>query len=153
MLDETRLFSNVNAIDEYLTIQADPLEVRRASVWLEQLCIAHNVPAEPLFRLDLCLNEVLANIFYHGGKTALSEPVFLQFNLSQNAEYRLVTISVSDAGDKFDLFTSVQQPSPKSLAEAEPGGLGLLLLRRLTDDLTYNYHAGCNQLSFSINFV
>jgi hypothetical protein len=45
-----------------LEIHADAFDLREASAWLEKTGIATKVPADQIFRLDMCLNEALANI-------------------------------------------------------------------------------------------
>jgi anti-sigma regulatory factor (Ser/Thr protein kinase) len=136
-----------------LTIQADPLEVRRASTWLQQIAEQYTIPANPLTRLDLCLNEALANILFHGGNSALTAPIYLDFQLCRQAAMHYATIIISDAGVKFDMLSTEEKQRPKTLAEAEPGGLGLIMLRNFTDDLYYDYQDGRNQLKLSIQWT
>ena len=64
-----------------LTIRADTWDARRASGWLESAALAQNVPLQQVVRLDHCLDEALANVIRHGGPTALSSPVHLQFGV------------------------------------------------------------------------
>lgn len=154
LLNEARLpVTDPNSMVASLTIQAEPGEERRASLWIKQVCLEHAVPVEQCSRLELCLNEALANVLSHGGETALSEPVCLQFDINRNASFCQATVTVIDAGIKFDLHAVSPKPRPQTLAEAEPGGLGLLMLQRFTDALNYCYRDSRNHLSFSVHWM
>src|SRR4030095_13866090 len=112
------------------TIRADMWAARRASGWLESAAIAQNVPLEQIVRLDHCLDEALANVIRHGGPTALSAPVHLQFGVRRRPGACTAELSLSDAGVAFDPSTFLAiPPRPASLVDATPGGLGLLLIR------------------------
>ena len=118
-----------------LTIRADTWDARRASVWLEFVALAGRVPPEQVVRLDHCLDEALANVIKHGGPAALASPVQLQFGVRRSAGACTAELSVADAGVAFDPATYEPKPAPKParLAEAKPGGLGLLMIRSFSD--------------------
>jgi anti-sigma regulatory factor (Ser/Thr protein kinase) len=141
----------VDSVDA-LSVSADPKEVRRASSWLERICLERGVSAEPASRLDLCLNETLANIIAHGGPTARSSPIHLQIRLHRKprANEAELSLSVSDTGVAFDPLAFQPKPSPQTLLEAEPGGLGLIMMRSNADGMSYHYSEGRNQLTFRV---
>lgn len=131
-----------------LTIGASGDEVRRASEWLDTTCQQRDVPQELVERLVLCLNEVLANVITHGGRTALSAPIRLQFVVWLDQDCRKASVTVSDAGMAFDPLSVPKNMAAKTLAEASPGGLGLVMIRRLADWLDYRHEDGHNHLTF-----
>lgn len=135
-----------------LSICADTGEVRYASAWLATVCLAHSVPSGLIGRLDICLNEVLANVIAHGGAAALMVPIHLQFEMQRSQGSCMATVMVSDAGIAFDPRAVLQKPKPepKSLSEVEPGGLGLVLIRSNADNLVYRRSEGLNRFSFSV---
>lgn len=137
---------------EQFTLKAEPVEIRRASSWLEHLCAEHKIPQEQCLKLDLCLNESLANILDHGGEVALTEPIFLEFNIDKHGIFTEAGIVVSDAGQKFDPLSMAPKAMPQSLAEAEIGGLGLVMLKNLSDDFGYCYKDGRNHLKFTVRW-
>jgi len=131
-----------------LTICADGVEVRRASEWLVTTCRQCDVPQALAERLELCLNEVLANVIAHGGRTALAAPVRLRLEVGRGRDCSTASVTVSDAGLAFDPRSVPKKALPRSLAEASPGGLGLLVIRRCSDWLHYCHEDGRNHLSF-----
>lgn len=96
-------------------------------------------------RLDLCLHETLANIIDHG--SAESTPICLQLDVEQDQS---ATVSVSHIGVAFDPLANPLKPPPKTLADAEPGGLGLHMIRKFSDSQSYRYNKGNNQFTFSV---
>ena len=137
-----------------LTIRADMRDARRASSWLESAALALHVPPEQVVRLDHCLDEALANVIRHGGPTALSSPVHLQFGVRRDSGACTAKLSVSDAGPAFDPSTEeVFAPRPTSLADAIPGGLGLRLIRHCSDNLSYRHSQGRNHLTITVSWV
>ena len=60
-----------------LSLQPTPVEIRRCSLWLAESCEKQAVPPGPTGKLDLCLNEVLANLIDHAGAADFSCPVDL----------------------------------------------------------------------------
>jgi anti-sigma regulatory factor (Ser/Thr protein kinase) len=117
------------------------------------VCLERSVPAEQIRRLDLCLNEALANIITHGGPAARSSPVQLVFRVRHHADINEVALTVSDSGAAFDPLTHQSSPRPQTLAEAEPGGLGLIMMRNFSDALSYHYSEGRNQLTFIVRWT
>lgn len=130
----------------------DASELRQASAWLNEHGSKHDIPAEQLDRLDLFLNESLANVVDHGGTTALASSIHLHFDLTQSAAFNEATITISDAGIAFDPLAHVPRPAPQSLDEAKPGGLGIPMIRSLADDLRYQYHDNHNHLAFTVRW-
>lgn len=140
---------NVDSVAE-TSVSADSSEVRNASAWLTRVCLERGVPAEQISRLDLCLNETLANIIAHGGGAARSSPVSLNFNLHQKSGSAEAELTVSDSGAAFDPLAFQPKSSPQTLSEAEPGGLGLIMMRSYADHMSYRYSEGRNQLTFGV---
>lgn len=131
-----------------LTIGANGAEVRRASEWLDTACRQRDVPQALVERLVLCLNEVLANVITHGGRTALSAPIKLRLEVSLDQDYSKASVTVSDAGMAFNPLAVPKRILPKTLDEALMGGLGLVMIRRCSDWLHYRHEDGHNHLTF-----
>lgn len=131
-----------------LTIGANAGEARRASEWLDETCRQRGVPQALVERLVLCLYETLANVITHGGRTALSAPIRLLLEVRLDHDYSKASVTVSDAGTAFDPLSVPERRLPKTLAEASPGGLGLMMIRRCSDWLHYCHEDGHNHLTF-----
>ena len=133
-----------------LAISPDPKEFRTASSWLHTICAKHGVSRSAIDRLDLCLNEALANILAHGGASALQHPISLSVEFLQSPEIINVSVSITDRGAPFDPTATASKQLPQSLEEADPGGLGLIMIRSNADQLAYSYINGANELRFTV---
>ncbi len=130
-----------------------PGEVRRASTWLGKACLERRVPADQFARLEACLNEVLANIIAHGGAIALEFPIGLRLEVRRDQVGSEATLTACDSGAAFDPLASLLKPRPQSLADAEPGGLGLLMIRSIADKLSYGHSEGRNRFSMGVSWT
>ena len=131
-----------------LTIDASGAEVRRASEWLSATCLQRDIPVTQAQRLEICLNEVLANILTHGGSAASAAPIRLQLEVLCAAEAGEARVTVSDAGFAFNPLVVTMPSRPNNLAEARAGGLGLVMIRRCSDWLDYRREGGHNHFTF-----
>lgn len=136
-----------------LSISADGDGLSRASEWLGAAGLELGVPAEQIRRLDLCLNEAIANIIAHGGQAARATPVELQFQVCGRTGATEASLRVSDGGVAFDPLAHKSKPRPKSLDEAVPGGLGLMMMHEFSDKLSYLYEGGRNQTTFTVRWA
>ncbi len=110
------------------------------------------MPAEEIARLDLCLNEALANVVKHGGAGVGQSGIGLGLKLSRSGGRHIAQLTVTDAGTPFNPLDHVTRSQPASLEAAKPGGLGIAMMRIHSDKLDYRYLEGRNQLEFSVSW-
>jgi anti-sigma regulatory factor (Ser/Thr protein kinase) len=135
-----------------LQVRAAATDVRVASEWMARFGVQQQVPQDQIDRLDLCLNEALANVISYGNQAALTEPLYLTMRVQTQGNSGEASVTVSDAGAEFDVAHAPISERPRSLAEAEPGGLGLLMLRSFSDALDYRRIANRNALTFTVRW-
>ena len=152
LLNEALIPATASLTMDELVIRAEPTEVRRAAAWLTQMGEHYAVQPEKCSQLELCVNEVLTNILDHGGEGALAAPIYLQFSLQRHPDFCEAAVCVSDAGVKFDPLASAPTALPQSLAGVQPGGLGLVMIRKLADKLSYFYSDGRNYVNLSVRW-
>ena len=136
-----------------LTIRADTQETRRASGWLAAAADANRVPAEAAIRLDHCLDEALANVIAHAGPAARASPVELELVVRRNGGACAAELTLLYEGVPFDPSGHEPVSRPANLAEAQLGGLGLLMLRQFSDAIDYGRQAGRNQLRITVTWT
>lgn len=116
-------------------------ELARAGGWLSVWAGQHNLPADVVFAIRLCLEEILANIVMHafaGGDHAIS------LDIRQDAHE--VVLTAIDDGKPFDPLTAVTATPATNLTEADTGGRGLILVKGYADRLAYGRENGRNRL-------
>ncbi len=94
--------------------------------------------ARVLNRVEVAFEEVVANIIRHGFRPQSDQVLFVQA-ANRPAEIELV---FEDEGVAFDPLAKAARPAPASLEEAEIGGLGIPLVRKMTLRARYEHLAG-----------
>jgi anti-sigma regulatory factor (Ser/Thr protein kinase) len=128
-------------------------QIRAASEWLNDVGAALHIPLGALNRLNVCLNEAMANVLDHGGEGGHAAPLrlFISVEILQPTS-GTATLTLCDSGKQFDPTTFTPAPLPKSLDDALPGGLGIILIRGNANTVTYSYRDGCNQLAMTVGW-
>lgn len=99
-------------------------------------------------RAELLLEELVTNVINHGGVTDLMARFVVTLAVEPNGGCRIV---FEDPGRPFDPAAAVLPDRPTRLEEARIGGLGLVLLRQMADDLRHEARpGGGNRLSFRL---
>jgi len=134
------------------SIRVESGDGERVSAWLNETGAAQGIPADPLWRLEMCVTEAFANVVTHGGPGARSNPIGLQMEVHRSAIGGEAVVTVTDRGIAFDPLAVPPKTQARSLAEAEPGGLGLPLMRRFSESLDYRRSEGCNHLTILVRW-
>lgn len=135
-----------------LEVPAQLSVLRRASAWLNLHATEWNVPDTVTPRIDLCLNEVVANSVTHGGPAVTDGPLSIQLSMASSHDQTLVTLSIADSGKAFDPTSVAPKARVLSLSDATPGGLGLVMMRDSASRLAYRRSAGRNHIDILFQF-
>lgn len=117
-------------------------EIRRVGEWLDEAFRQLDLPADLLFKFDLCAEEAVTNIISYAYPENGVHEIFLRLSVIQS----MVSLEIEDDGVAFNPFDAPQHVQPASLEEANIGGLGVALMRRLMDECTYARRGGRNVL-------
>ena len=128
---EAELAVNPQAISEL---------TERASDFLHQA----GVDERTTHHVSLVLDEILTNLISHGGSLNSSATVRIA------VEQDRVKGEIIDAGPFFDPRSTPDPDTGAAASERPIGGLGLLLVRRLTAELDYVRRGDRNHMTFSI---
>ena len=116
--------------------------VAASAAFLEETLDAAGCPPKPKTQLLVALDEIVSNVVRCSGASGLA----IEVRLSRAPHG--ARVSVSDDGVPFDPLR-VPPPDTTLPPDERPiGGLGILLLRKTMDDLSYRRAHGCNILSF-----
>ncbi len=124
-----------------LELHATPEEVMRAVEALQEFGETKQIPGKILFGLTLALEECGSNIVNHG---LLRDPE-KTFRASFDLTGGQITIELRDPGPAFDP-TLKPAGAPEADDDAPPGGWGIFLVRRYTDEIRYTREGGENVL-------
>jgi anti-sigma regulatory factor (Ser/Thr protein kinase) len=127
-----------------LELHATPEEVMRAVEALQEFGEARQIPAKILFGLTLALEECGSNIVNHGLQRDAEKTFRVSFDHTESA----ITIELRDPGPEFDP-TLKPSGEPKVDDDDPPGGWGIFLVRRYTDEIRYVRESGENVLNLT----
>lgn len=102
--------------------------------------------ARALFNVELVLEETLVNASLHAFDGPGPHAVALRVQVQPDA----VLLRFEDGGRAFDPLQAARRAPPASIADAQPGGLGLMLVRRLARSVEYRRLDGRNVLTIAV---
>lgn len=103
------------------------------------------VPPEKVSRLNLAIEEWATNVCryaYRGGNGSVWVAV--------RRDGPTLVVELSDEGSPFDPTAAAEPDVSMPLSERSPGGLGLLLMRRMVDALSYRRDGHRNVVTFGV---
>ena len=106
--------------------------------------VEHALPAGVVNDLNLALDEALNNIIRHGYEAGAPDDgeIAIRVSLGQGE----MVAEVEDAGRPFDPLAAPAPDLSRSARERVPGGLGILFIKTLMDEVAYERRAGRNRL-------
>lgn len=113
--------------------------LKRVTAFFEEELKGHRAPTRVVEQMDVVADEIFSNIVAYSGATAVT--------LGCEVGEGCARLRFSDNGRPYD---PTQKPDPdmtRSPEEREEGGLGIYIVRRLTDAATYYYSDGLNVLT------
>lgn len=129
-----------------LSLSNDQAALETARLAVVDFVAGHGLSARAVYRLELVLEETLMNLISHafpaGGKHAIE--------LTLHLEPEALTLCFEDDGVAFDPLHVLHPDKPRSLAEARPGGLGLMLTRKTAISSRYERVEGRNRLTLEL---
>jgi len=116
-------------------------DLARLHPWLDERL--RSLPRPMHHGLRVTLEEAVMNVAMHGFAPGASGEIIIRSRVSPDA----TIFVVEDSGRAFDPSTAPSPARPANLLDAEPGGLGLTLLRHYCADLTYERIGDRNRLT------
>ncbi len=105
------------------------------------------LPADSISRINICLDELFTNIVSYGFEDGLEHIV--KFTL--NGDNHFVIINIEDDGKPFNPLEKIDPDFPENVESAKIGGLGILIIRKLMDNVSYDRRRGKNKLTIKKN--
>lgn len=165
-LTPARIRSGTSDGDSMTCTLADGARALRVSSdWLVSRGRQLGIPPRSLHGLEVCLNELLANVIEHGGERGRTLPVRLNLRVRAAADPippggtgprhptdGEATLTLRDGGISFDPVAFIPAAPPSRLADARPGGLGLVMVREISDALSYRREADANVVTVRVRW-
>ncbi|MDD3473867.1 MAG: ATP-binding protein [Syntrophaceae bacterium] len=111
--------------------------------WAEKCWRELGFGTEKMEKMLLCVEEVFANICFHGYK---GEPGLVRFECF-NDNKRAIVFKIYDWAAAFDITSLSRPDTDQPLADRQIGGLGVLLIKEMVDEINWILKDGANMLS------
>ena len=126
-----------------VSIEPQVTEIPRLTSWVEACCAADGLASDFAFKMALALEEAVVNVINHAfSGTAAPHPITVRINITEES----FAAEVIDDGVAFDPTAAPDPDLSLPLEQRDPGGLGIYLIRQLTDRLQYRRSRGRNML-------
>ena len=126
-----------------LSIEPQVSEIPRLTGWVEACCAADGLASDFAFKMALALEEAVINVINHAfAGPAAPRPITVRIDITG----RRFAAEVIDDGVAFDPTAAPDPDLSLPLEQRDPGGLGIYLMRQMTDRLHYRRRRGRNVL-------
>jgi anti-sigma regulatory factor (Ser/Thr protein kinase) len=93
--------------------------------------------------INICLDELFTNIVSYGFTDDLEHMIRFTINVDNN----VLTLTIEDEGIAFNPLEKKDPEIPADLIDVRIGGLGIHIVRKLMDDISYKRKHGKNKLT------
>jgi anti-sigma regulatory factor (Ser/Thr protein kinase) len=129
---------DVARLDLTITNQTSDFDVvsKKSALFLKQFSVADDI----VKKVRLSCDELLSNIISFAYEDQREHEINVSLALFENR----LAITIADDGKPFNPFRQDIPDTEASLAEREIGGMGIYLVRRVTDKVAYHRQTGKN---------
>ena len=132
-----------------LTLEARVENIGAATDFVNSELEALGCPMKEQTQIDVALDEVLANVASYAYPDGIGE---VTVRLEAEADPRAAVITILDRGIPFDPLKNDDPDVTLSLEEREIGGLGVFLVKKTMDEVSYEHRDGKNILRLKKKF-
>ncbi len=143
-------FGTTEKMTEHVEIQLHNKlsELASANQTVTEFGQQHGLPDSVLHDFNLALGEILTNIISYGYTDSGEHEITVRLSIEPGA----MRVDVEDDGKPFNPLEAPEVDTTSRLEERAVGGLGVHLVRKLTDGLEYRRHEGKNLLVMKKHF-
>lgn len=131
-------------IVQILDVENDLSEVERANNVLRELWVNLALPEHFEAPVTLCVEEVLSNVIRHGCAPGQGCDIQVRYEILDGG----IEVEVSDNAPAFDPLSLPPPDLNAPIEQRKAGGLGVFLVRKIMDEVHYEYRNGRNHFVF-----
>ena len=137
MMKELTIEANVKSLDNVLDFINEELEKA-------------DCPPKIQVQIDIAVEELYVNIAHYAYTPNVGNAKIL-LDVNQETEPRSVSITFIDTGTPYNPLAKPDPDVTLPLEEREVGGLGIYMVKKSMDNITYEYKDGQNILTIEKN--
>ena len=138
-----RYFGGINFVKE-LTIEADVNNLEKVLAFVDEQLEVHDCSPKIQMQIDVAVEELFVNIAHYAYNPEIGAATV---RVEIQPEPLAVLITFIDNGVPYDPLAKEDPDITLSAEERQIGGLGIYMVKKSMDDITYEYKDGKNILS------
>ncbi len=126
-----------------LTIDAKIENIEKVTAFVNETLESYNCPAKAMVQIDIAIDELFGNIANYAYNPDVG-PATVRIEIIDNP--MSVVITFVDNGVPYDPLAKADPDITQSAEERAIGGLGIYLVKKSMDEISYEYKDGKNIL-------
>ena len=131
-----------------ITIDATVDNISSVTDFVDEQLEAFECPLRAKMQIDIAIDELFGNIAHYAYKPDVG-PATVRVEVSENP--LAVIITFIDRGVQYDPLSAEEPDTTLSAEERRIGGLGIFIVKKSMDEITYEYKDGQNILKIKKN--
>ncbi len=131
-----------------LTVEAKTTNIEAVTDFVNEQLEALDCPMKAQMQIDIAIDELFGNIAHYAYNPEIGKATV---RVEVIEDPLAVTITFIDNGVPYDPLAKADPDTTLSAEEREIGGLGIYMVKKSMDDITYEYKDGQNILAIKKN--
>lgn len=131
-----------------LTINATVENIEKVTAFVDEQLEALGCPMKAQMQIDVAIDELFSNIAYYAYNPEVG-PATVRVEVTQDP--LAVVVTFIDNGKQYDPLAKEDPDVTLSAEERDIGGLGIYIVKKSMDDISYEYKDGQNILRIKKN--
>ena len=131
-----------------LTVEAKTTNIEAVTDFVNEQLEALDCPIKAQMQIDIAIDELFSNIAHYAYNPEIGQATV---RVEVIEDPLAVTITFIDNGVPYDPLAKEDPDTTLSAEEREIGGLGIYMVKKSMDDITYEYKDGQNILAIKKN--
>ena len=126
-----------------LTFKNEEEELTRVTEFMENICDELQLDMHVAMKIQVAIEEMVTNVIFY----AYPEGTCADITLSAESDDKELTFVLSDTGKPFDPTAKEDADSEKNPMDREQGGMGILIVKNIMNEVSYQRLGDTNQLT------
>ena len=131
-----------------LTVEAKTTNIEAVTDFVNEQLEALDCPMKAQMQIDIAIDELFGNIAHYAYNPEIGKATV---RVEVTEDPLAVVITFIDNGVPYDPLAKADPDTTLSAEEREIGGLGIYMVKKSMDDITYEYKDGQNILAIKKN--
>ena len=131
-----------------LTVEAKTTNIEAVTNFVNEQLEALDCPMKAQMQIDIAIDEIFSNIAHYAYNPEIGKATV---RVEVTEDPLAVVITFIDNGVPYDPLAKADPDTTLSAEERDIGGLGIFMVKKTMDEITYEYKDGQNILAIKKN--